>query len=165
MQGPRHPQHCSKPIITSISCRRAATSWSCRGPWHGRGATIGALSTNFSTMRTATSEYPDSLAEEESIDKRDRLKLLTAALATQVMLGAISRSLYNRGQNTLDRTVTFAKGNYEYAANNIRIHAVIPRHAMGQEPVSGRNPDRHETMECLVRPAYPARENQKRPSA
>jgi hypothetical protein len=45
------------------------------------------------------------LAEEESIDKRDRLKLLTAALATQVVLGAISRSLYNRGQHSLDRTV------------------------------------------------------------
>jgi len=56
-------------------------------------------------MRTATSEYPDLLAEEESIDKRDRLKLLTAALATQVVLGAISRSLYNRAQRTLDRTV------------------------------------------------------------
>jgi hypothetical protein len=56
-------------------------------------------------MRTATSEYPDSLAEEESIDKRDRLKLLTAALATQVVLGVISRSLYNRGEHMLDRTV------------------------------------------------------------
>jgi hypothetical protein len=53
-------------------------------------------------MRT---EYPDSLAEEESIDKRDRLKLLTAALATQVVLGVISRSLYNRGEHMLDRTV------------------------------------------------------------
>src|SRR5258708_6887604 len=105
MHGSRHAQHCSKSIITSFSCRSAATSWSCHGPWHGRGARIGTLTTSFSTMRTATSEYLDSLAEEESIDKRDRLKLLTAALATQVVLGAISRSLYNRGQHTLDRTV------------------------------------------------------------
>jgi len=56
-------------------------------------------------MRTAASEYPDSPAEEESIDKRDRLKLLTAALATQVVVGTISHSLYNRAQYTLDRTV------------------------------------------------------------
>lgn len=70
---------------------------------------IGTLTTNFSIMQTATSEYPDSLAEEETIGKRDRLRLLTAALATQVVLGTISRSLYNRGEHTLDRTVNLCE--------------------------------------------------------
>ena len=59
-------------------------------------------------MQTATSEYRDSLAEE-TMGKRDRLRLLTAALATQVVLGTISRSLYNRREHTLDRTVNLCE--------------------------------------------------------
>ncbi len=60
-------------------------------------------------MQSAAAEYRDLLAEEETIDKLDRLKLLTAALATQVVLGTIYRSLYNRGEHTLDRTVNLCE--------------------------------------------------------
>jgi hypothetical protein len=39
-------------------------------------------------MRAATSEYLTSLLEEEiPIERRDRIRLLTAALATQIGLG------------------------------------------------------------------------------
>jgi hypothetical protein len=44
--------------------------------------------TKLLSMHAATSEYLNSLAEEEiPIDRRDRIRLLTAALATQVGLG------------------------------------------------------------------------------
>jgi hypothetical protein len=43
--------------------------------------------TKLLSMHAATSEYLNSLAEEEiPIDRRDRIRLLTAALATQVGL-------------------------------------------------------------------------------
>lgn len=62
--------------------------------------------TQAKSMQTVTSEYRDSLADEETtIDRRDRIRLLTAALATQVALGAVPRSLYSRGEHRLDRTV------------------------------------------------------------
>ena len=45
-------------------------------------------------------------AEEEiPIDRRDRIRLLTAALATQVGLGAVPRSSDNRSEQALDRTI------------------------------------------------------------
>jgi broad specificity phosphatase PhoE len=65
------------------------------------------MTINPSSMQSDTSEYGDSLAveEETTIDKRDRIKLLAAALATQVVFGATYCSLYNRTKQTVDRTV------------------------------------------------------------
>jgi hypothetical protein len=62
------------------------------------------------SMHAATSEYLNSLAEEEiPIDRRDRIRLLTAALATQVGLEAGARSPGNRGEHALDRTVNLSE--------------------------------------------------------
>ena len=49
-------------------------------------------------------------AEEEiPIDRRDRIRLLTAALATQVELGAVSRSPDNRSEHALDRAINLCE--------------------------------------------------------
>jgi hypothetical protein len=65
------------------------------------------LTTNSLSMQSATLEYDPSLAGEEeiTIDARDRIRLLIAALATQLVLGATARSLYSRSEQTVDQTV------------------------------------------------------------
>jgi hypothetical protein len=92
---------------TSISYQRVATGRRAaldRGM--GAAPTIGTPSTNLLSMHTATSEHLDSLAEEEiPIDRRDRIRLLTAALATQVRLGPVPHSPDSRGEHSLDRTI------------------------------------------------------------
>ena len=61
-------------------------------------------------MHPATSEYLNSLAEEEiPIDRRDRIRLLAAALATQVGLRAVPHSSGNRDEHALDRTVNLCE--------------------------------------------------------
>jgi hypothetical protein len=48
-------------------------------------------------LKTLDAELFHTLAEEEkTIDRRERIRLLTAALATQVVLGAVSGSLGSR---------------------------------------------------------------------
>ena len=57
------------------------------------GPTTGTPTTNLLSMHASTSEYLNLLAEEEiPIDRRDRIKLLTAALATQVGLVVLPHS-------------------------------------------------------------------------
>jgi hypothetical protein len=55
----------------------------------------------------ATFECDNSLAAEEemTIDIRDRIRLLTAALGTQLVRRATSGSLYRRDEQAVDRTV------------------------------------------------------------
>jgi len=95
---------------TSISCRRIATGRSYCGSWGGCDSAIGTPTTNLLSGHTATSEYLNSLAEEEiPIDRCDRIRLLTAALATQVGLGAVPRSSDNRSEQALDRTINLCE--------------------------------------------------------
>jgi hypothetical protein len=58
-------------------------------------------------MQSATFDYDPSLAGEEdiTIDARDRIRLLIAALATQLVLGATARSLYSQSEQMVDQTV------------------------------------------------------------
>ncbi|HET9378118.1 MAG TPA: hypothetical protein VFO40_24335 [Chthoniobacterales bacterium] len=65
------------------------------------------LTTNSLSMQSATFDYDPSLAGEEdtTIDARDRIRLLIAALATQLVLGATARSLYSQSEQTVDQTV------------------------------------------------------------
>jgi hypothetical protein len=64
------------------------------------------LTTNSLSMQSATLEYPSLAGEEEiTIDARDRIRLLIAALATQLVLGATARSLYSRSEQMVDQTV------------------------------------------------------------
>jgi len=94
---------------TSISDRRVATGRSRCGLWDGCGPTIGTPTTNLLSMHTATSEYLNSLTEEIPIDRRDRIRLLTAALATQVGLAAVPRSPDNRSEHALDRAINLCE--------------------------------------------------------
>jgi hypothetical protein len=58
-------------------------------------------------MQSATFEYNPPLAGEEeiTIDARDRIRLLIAVLATQLVLGETPRSSYSRSEQTVDQTV------------------------------------------------------------
>jgi hypothetical protein len=94
---------------TSISYRSVAAGRGRCGSWDGCGPTIGTPTTNLLSMHAATSEYPNSLTEEIPIGRRDRIRLLTAALATQVELGAVPRSPDNRSEHALDRAINLCE--------------------------------------------------------
>jgi hypothetical protein len=94
---------------TSISYRSVGAGRSRCGSWDGRGGPIGTPTTKLLSMHSATSEHPNSLTEEIPIGRRDRIRLLTAALATQVELGAVSRSPDNRSEHALDRAINLCE--------------------------------------------------------
>jgi hypothetical protein len=62
-------------------------------------------------MRSATFECDPSLAEEEeiTIDARDRIRLLIAALATQLVLGKTVGSFYGEVSKRSIETVNLFK--------------------------------------------------------
>jgi hypothetical protein len=90
-------------IATIFATQRNKSCEQDEGPWTNSWVRNGNRFADHRLQR-ATSEYDESPAPEEAMDMRDRILLLTAALATQLALGATSSTLYSRDGQAVDRT-------------------------------------------------------------